>query len=191
MSIICAAMKDGVVAISGDTQANYGSLNVSAKHLRNSKKLYSVNKSVFGIVGYQAVSDMMEHLFINEKKLFKLDNRMDIYSTLLRIHEKMKDDYFIETGEDDDDQPVESSQSYSLIVNKFGIFELSSYRAVNEFNTYWAIGSGRRVALGAMHALYDTKATAKAVVEAGVRAAVEFDDSCGLPITTKTIRLVK
>jgi len=183
-------MKNGIVAISSDTQTNYGSLKVSAKHFRNIRKMFPINKSVMGIVGWVAISDMMEYLFLNEKKLFELNSRMEIYGTLLRLHEKMKEEFFIETKEDDE-QPVESSQLDALIVNKHGIFEISSYREVNEYSTFWAIGSGRRLGLGAMHALYDSKASAKEIVEAGVRASAEFDDSCGLPLKTRTINLVK
>ncbi len=190
MSIVCAALKDGVIAISCDTQSNFGSINVSAEHMQNCNKLYSVNKSIIGIVGWHAISDMVEHLIINEKKLFHLNTRMEIFSTLIKLHEKMKKDYFIETGEDDD-QPVESSQLDALIVNQNGIFEISSYREVNEYKTFWAIGSGKRMGLGAMHALYKTKATAKQIVEAGVKVAAEYDECCGLPLKTRTLKLSK
>ena len=190
MSIVCAVKKEGIIAISSDTQSTFGSITVSAKHMKNSNKLFSVKKSVIGIVGWSAISDMMQHLIDTEKKLFKLKNRMEIFSTLIKLHEKMKDDYFIETNENDD-QPVESNQLDALIVNKYGLFEIGSYREVNEYNTYCAIGSGKRFALGAMHALYDSKATAKQIVQAGVMAATEFDDGCGLPINTKTLRIGK
>ena len=76
-------------------------------------------------------------------------------------------------------------------MNKHGLFEISSYREVNEYKTFWAIGSGKRIALGAMHALYESKATAKQIVEAGVRAAAEYDDGCGLPLNTRTLRIGK
>ena len=109
MSIVCAARKNGNIAISSDTQSNFGSINVSAKHMQSSNKLYSVNQSIIGIVGWHAVSDMVQHLISNEKKLFLFANRMEIFSTLIKLHEKMKNNYFIETKEDDD-QPVESSQ---------------------------------------------------------------------------------
>ena len=190
MSIVCAAMKNGVIAISCDTQSNFGSINVTSRHIQNSNKLYSVNKSIIGIVGWHAIADMFEHLIKNEKKLFQLDTRMNIYSTLIKLHEKMKDDYFIETREDED-QPVESSQLDALIINQQGIFEISSYREVNQYKTFWGIGSGRSVALGAMHALYETKATAKQIVEAGVKAAAEFNDGCGLPLKTRTLKIKK
>jgi len=188
MSVVCAAIKNGVIAISSDTQSNFGSITVSAKHMKSSSKLYSVNQSIMGVVGWHAISDMVQHLIIHEKKLFQLNSRMEIFSTLISLHEKMKDNYFIETKEDDE-QPVESNQLDALIVNKHGLFEISSYREVNEYNTFWAIGSGRRFSLGAMHALYDTKASAKTLVEAGVKAATEFDESCGLPMNTRTMKL--
>lgn len=188
MSIVCAAIKDGVVAIACDSQSNFGSINVSADHSQNRNKLHTVNKSIIGVVGWHAVSDMIEHLIIHEKEIFQLNSRMEIFSTLLKLHAKMKDDYFIETREDDD-QPVESTQLDALIVNKHGLFEIGSYREVNEYKTYWAIGSGRRFALGAMHAVYNTKTTARKIVEAGVKAAAEYDDGCGLPLITRTFKL--
>lgn len=190
MSIVCAAVKDGEIAISCDTQSNDGSLTVSSKHIKNSNKLYVVNDSIMGIVGWNAISGMVEHLIEHNKESFKLNNRVEIFSSLVLLHEKMKDDYFIETKEHDQ-QPVESNQLDALIINKYGLFEIGSYREVNEFKTYWAIGSGRRIALGAMHALYDQKVTAKKVVESGVKAAAEFDDCCGLPVKTKVIKINK
>lgn len=148
-----------------------------------------VNGNVIGIVGWSAISDAVGHLIQHDKKMFQLDNRLAIYSTLMRLHAKMKNDYFIETKEDDE-QPVESSQLDALIINKFGLFEIGSYREVNEYQTYWAIGSGRSLGIGAMHALYDGKASAKKIVEAGVKAAAEFNESCALPLKTKTMQFI-
>ena len=56
MSIVCAAVKDGEIAISCDTQSNDGSLTVSSKHIKNSNKLYVVNDSIMGIVGWNAIT---------------------------------------------------------------------------------------------------------------------------------------
>lgn len=189
MSIVCAAIKDGVVAISSDTQSSFGSLNVSAQHIKSSNKLFSVKRSVIGIVGWTAVSNVVEHLIAHEKSLFQLDSHMEIFTTLLRLQEKMKDDYFLNSTEEDD-QPVDSNQLTALIVNKHGMFQVGSYREVNQYGTYCAIGSGKMLGLGAMHALYGTQASARKIVEAGVRAAAEFDDGCGLPLNTRTVKLV-
>lgn len=188
MSIVCAAIKNGVVAISADTLSSLGSTVVSASHKKNSDKLYSINKSVVGIVGWQSVSNILEHMMVHQRELFQLGSRMEIFSTLLQLQEKFKEEYFLNTSEEDD-QPVESNQLTALVVNRMGIFGIGSYREVNEYSTYWAIGSGRRFALGAMHAVYNKNATARSIAEAGVKAASEFEESCGLPLKTRTIRL--
>jgi ATP-dependent HslUV protease, peptidase subunit HslV len=149
-----------------------------------------VNGSVLGIVGWSAISDIVEHLITTNPKLFQLTNSMEILGTLLQLHSKMKETYFIETKEEDD-QPVESNQLDMLIINKSGVFDICSYRSVTDIATFWAIGSGRRLALGAMHAVYDSRASAKVIVETGVRAAAAFDKSCGLPLKTKTVSVQK
>lgn len=188
MSVVCAVRKAGMVAICADTQSNSGSLVSSAKHVANSNKLFSVNGSVIGVVGWTAVAEMLEHAITDDKTLFKLDGRTEIFQTVLRLHEKMKDTYKIETKEDDE-QPAESIQLHAMVANPSGIFEISSYRSVTEYKTYFAIGSGGRLALGAMHALYARQFTARKIAEAGVIAATEFDDGCGLPFNTRTFRL--
>ena len=190
MSIVCAAQSNNEVAISADTMTKYGRLNASSNHVVNSDKLYKVNDSVMGIVGWCAISSVMEHLFEHDSKLFRLGDRMEIMSTLLLLHERLKDDYFLETREDRD-QPVESIQLCALVINQNGLFEISSYREVTEYKTYWAVGSGKRLALGAMHALHEQSASAQEIAEAGVRAAAEFDDCCSLPLTSRVIETEK
>ncbi len=187
MSIVCAVKKNNEVAISADSLTSYGSLQASSRHLKNSGKLYKVDDSVIGMVGWSAISGIVEHLILQDKKIFRLGGRMEIMSTLLALHERMKDDYYLKTFEDRD-QPVESIQLQALVVNRNGLFEINSYREVNEYLTFWAMGSGKRLALGAMHALYDQKMSAKAIAEAGIRAASEFDDSCSLPLKSRVIR---
>ena len=186
MSIVCAAIKNGRIAISGDSLTSYGSLTASSSHVANCNKLYRVNDSVVGLVGWCAISTLLEHLMLQEKDLFHFGNRMQILDTMLEVHQRMKRNYFLDSR-DDHDQPVESTQLQALIVNASGLYEVSRYRSVTEYKTFWAIGSGRRYALGAMHAAYAGRKSARSVAEAGVMAASEFDDGCALPLTTKVI----
>ena len=190
MSIVCAAQSNKELAISADTMTKYGRLNASFNHVVNSDKLYKVNGCVMGIVGWCAISSVIEHLLKHDSKLFRLGDRMEIMDTLLLLHERMKDDYFLATREDRD-QPVESIQLHALVINKNGLFEISSYREVTEYKTFWAVGSGNRLALGAMHAQHAQSASAQEIAEAGVRAAAEFDDCCSLPLTPKVINMEK
>lgn len=188
MSIVCAAIKGGEIAIAADTQTSYGSLCVSAAHLYNCSKLFEVNDSIVGLVGWSAIEVIVEHLLRHETKLFRLHSRAEITDTLHKLHDKMKTDHYLETFEDRN-QPVESSQLDALIINPRGLFMIGSYREVNEFKTFWAIGSGRNLALGAMHALHAGRCSARTIVEAGVRAAAEFNDGCALPLESGVMNL--
>ena len=100
----------------------------------------------------------------------------------------MKDDYFIETSENDD-QPVESSQMDGLVISPQGIFEFDSYRGVDEYSKYWALGSGRRYALGALHSTYESERTSEEIAIAAVKASCNFDDGSALPVLFETIEL--
>ena len=93
----------------------------------------------------------------------------------------LKEKFFLNPKEEEDD-PYESSQITALIANPAGIFGIYSYREVFSFERFWAIGSGRSFALGAMFAAYNTHKTARAIAETGVRAGIEFDKSSGGPI---------
>jgi len=183
MTVITAAIKDGKISISSDTQLNFGSLKVNAKYVHDRDKLFSVNNSVIGITGWSATSQILEHLIQTDPSAFKLNNRWEIFETLLALQERLKNEYFIETNEDSD-QPVESNQLDGLIINSSGIFQFGSYREVHQYEQFWALGSGKRLALGAMHALYDSAASAQDISEAGIKAAAEFDDGCNLPLKT-------
>ena len=75
------------------------------------------------------------------------------------------------------------------MANAHGIFGVESYREVFEFERFWAIGSGRRYALGAMHATWSRSKSAREVADAGVRAGCEFDTSSAAPVRLHTLKL--
>ena len=64
-----------------------------------------------------------------------------------------------------------------------------SMREVFEYTQFWAVGSGREFALGAMQALYGRLRSASAVAKAGVEAGAIFDKNSGLPMTMYTLAL--
>jgi ATP-dependent protease HslVU (ClpYQ) peptidase subunit len=183
MTVITAALKNGKVSISGDTQSNFGATKVRANFMNDHGKLFEVNDSVIGLTGWTASTQILEHLIETQPEIFTLSSRFEVFEMFLTVHEKLKDDYFLETREDSE-QPVESNQLDGLIINPNGIFSFGSYREVHQWEKYWALGSGKRFAIGAMHALYDTGANTQEISEAGVKAAAEFDDSCNLPLKT-------
>jgi len=189
MSVITAVRKQNMICIAADGQTNYGSTIAEGKHLKNHCKIYPVNESFVGMVGWGAVEMVFEHLSTEKPELFKLDSRLEIYGTLLKLHNILKEEYFVESNDDENDQPVESSQLRGLIVNKNGLFKFDTYREVDEFVDFWAIGSGYRFALGAMHSVYEKQYNAEEIALAGIEAAIEYNDGCGRPISKEIITL--
>ena len=111
-----------------------------------------------------------------------------IYETFRKLHPMLKDEAFLNPKEEDDD-PYESSQMTVMIANPTGIFAVYSMREVFEFDRFWAIGSGRDFALGAMYSVYANAKDAAAVADAGVTAGAEFDTGTALPVSLHEVTL--
>ena len=119
---------------------------------------------------------------------FALTSRAEVFDTFRKLHPKLKEQYRLNPKEEDAD-PYESSQFTVLIANRHGLFGVYSYREVFEFERFWAIGSGRSFALGAMYAGYDKLKTAREIASLGVAAGNEFDKNSAAPVRLHTIKL--
>ncbi len=190
MSTVVVARKGNNLAIATDSLVTFGETRLPDGYEANTK-LFTVGDSIIGTVGTIA------HLPVLKQALgalapedLQLHTRDGIFNTFVKLHPTLKDRYFLNTKEQDSD-PYESSQFSILIVNHSGLFGVESYREVFEFERFWAIGSGRRFALGAMHALYSRAKTASEVAEAGVLAGCEFDTSSAAPVRLQTLKLKK
>lgn len=188
MTTLCVARKGGQVAIASDSLVTFGDTRLAHGYEANDK-LFRVGDSWFGMAGTTA------HFPVLRKALaalpadeLRLGSRDEVFDTFLKLHPKLKDTYFLNSKEDDND-PYESSQFTVLIANPRGLFGVYSYREVFEFERFWAIGSGRSFALGAMYAGFDKARTAREVAELGVRAGCEFDKSSAGPIKAHTLKL--
>jgi len=77
----------------------------------------------------------------------------------------------------------------ALIANASGIFGVYSMREVFEYTKFWAVGSGREFALGAMNSQYQRMRSATAVATAGIEAGAMFDKNSALPMTLYVLPL--
>ena len=118
----------------------------------------------------------------------KFGSKDEVFDTFLKLHPVLKDTYFLQTKEEDND-PYESSQFSVVIANQTGIYGLYSYREVFEFKEFWGIGSGRGFALGAMHATFNKAKTAREIAQAGIQAGCEFDKNSGGAMDLYTIKM--
>ena len=64
-------------------------------------------------------------------------------------------------------------------------------REVFEYTQFWAAGSGREYALGAMQARYAQLETAEAVARVGIEIGATFDRNSALPMTLYTLPLAR
>jgi ATP-dependent protease HslVU (ClpYQ) peptidase subunit len=192
MTTVVAVRKGGQVALMADTLVTFGDTRLSHR-LEANRKVFAVpdadGETIFAAAGAAAHFLVLRHaLTAQPREELRFGSKDDIFRTLTRLHGVLKESYFLQTKEEEHD-PYESSQFTLLIANPGGIFGVYSYREVFEFKEFWAIGSGRNYALGAMHALYDKARTAREVADAGIAAACEFDRNSAPPIDVFTLKL--
>ena len=188
MSTIVVVKKNGRVAIAADTLSTVGSTKSESKYLANSEKILRFGDSYIGITGSSVHGRVLESLMKKYPKKLSFNGVSNIFETYLRIHPILKDEFFLKTVEVEDDE-YESSQIEAFIANPCGIFGMFSWRDVDEYTRFWAIGSGQKYALGAMYTVYDQIDDPEEIAKLGVGAGCEFDDGSGLPCTSYSIKL--
>lgn len=188
MSTIVVATKNGSAAIGADTLTKLGATCESAKYIENSSKIVEVGQNFIALVGHASMGLVISSHFSGLKTKVKLDSPRAIFEMARALHHSLKENYYLNPQEDEDD-PFESSQLDCLIANAYGIFGLYSLRSVQQYSRFYAFGSGYKFALGAMHAVYDSDLEAEQIAHVGLAAAAEFDDSTGLPLEVKSIKL--
>ncbi|SFB97915.1 ATP-dependent protease HslVU (ClpYQ), peptidase subunit [Polaromonas sp. OV174] len=192
MTTLVVVKKAGQVAIAADTLVTFGDTRLGHRFEANSK-IFKVD-TMAGL-SYVGMAGTVAHFPVLRKAMaalpkdqLKLGSRDEVFDTFVKLHPVLKETFFLQTKEDDND-PYESSQYSVVIANASGIYGLYSYREVFEFKEFWGIGSGRSFALGAMHACWDTAKTAREVAVAGLSAGCEFDKNSAGPVDVFTLKL--
>ncbi|WP_076592178.1 Ntn hydrolase family protein [Herminiimonas arsenitoxidans] len=179
MTTCVVVKKNNEIAIACDSLVTFGDTRLSHAYEENNK-MFRIGDSYITLAGTAAHFPVMRKLLTSMGEDCKLNSRDEVFDTFTKAHQILKDKYFLNTKEEEDD-PYESSQIATLIANPHGIFGIYSYREVFSFDRFWGIGSGRNFALGAMYAVYDGAASAKEIAEIGVHAGAEFDKNTAAP----------
>ena len=192
MTTLVIVKKAGQVAIAADTLVTFGDTRLGCRFETNSKILRLDTPQG---VSYVGMAGSVAHFPVLRKAMnalppeqVLLGSKDEIFDTFTRLHPVLKDQFYLQTKEDDND-PYESSQFSVVIANHTGIYGLYSYREIFEFKLFWGIGSGRSFALGAMHACWDKAKSAREIALAGVTAGCEFDKNSALPIELYTLKM--
>lgn len=186
MSTVVAVKKDGIIVIGADTLTKYGDSKQNAELINTYSKIVKAGDNYIAYVGDASFSHILASYFNGIKNVPLLNSPQIIFETARELHKSLKEDYFLNPESEDDDD-FEPSRLECLIVNSSGIFGLYSLRSVDEFTKYYSFGTGSRYALGAMHTLYNTDATAEQIARAGLEAAAYFDDSTDSPFEIYTL----
>jgi len=188
MSTVVVVRKNGQACIAADSLTSFGDTKQSSEFVADADKILHFNDFYLGIVGSAAHHLVMKSLFLRHADKIDFSSQLAIFDSLKSIHPVLKEEYFL-NSKDEDEDAYETSRMDALLMTTKGIFGLYSMREVDEYTRYWAVGSGAEYALGAMHAVYDTLDNAAAIAEVGVRAGATFDNASALPMTSFSIKL--
>lgn len=183
MTVIVVVKKNNKVVIAADTTSSYGSTLKNAEHKENSDKIIHFKNTWFALTGFSMGKLMLQHALQDHGQDLTFNGLSDIYRSTLKLHNIFKKEYFLMTKNGGNNQPVESMQLHMLIANSSGIYEVTGDRNISEISKFWAAGSGRSIALGAMHSCYDRYKHPEKIATAGIEAACHFDAYCQLPMT--------
>jgi ATP-dependent HslUV protease subunit HslV len=187
MTTIVVVRKGDTAVLAADSLTTFGTTRLAPAYDRHPQKVLVHGDSFIGIAGSAAHQLVLENLVTRVKDL-DFHGKAAIFESFRKLHPLLKDEAFLNPKEEEDD-PYESSQMTVMIANPSGIFAVYSMREVFEFDRFWAIGSGRDFALGAMFVLYDKAKTAAAIAQAGVIAGAEFDTGTSEPVALHEIKL--
>lgn len=189
MTTVTVVKKDGRVAIAADTLTKWGSGKESSDYVANHEKIIQVGGSYVAITGSATFKLILADYFSSLDITPQLDSAADIFRIWNTMHGALKEQYYLQTGEDKEED-LESSRMDVLIANPRGIFGVAAHRTVQEFSRFYAYGSGSSYALGAMYAAYRAPSyDAEALARLGIAAAAEFHDETGLPIQSFSLAL--
>jgi ATP-dependent protease HslVU (ClpYQ) peptidase subunit len=187
MTTLVAVRKNNEIVIAGDSLTTFGDTRLSAQFDRTPDKILRYQDTYIALCGSAAHQLVFQSLLAKQGPL-DFSTKAGIFETFRKLHPILKEQHFLNPKEEEDD-PYESTQVTALVANEHGIFGVYSMREVFEYTRFWAVGTGREFALGAMHSQYPRLKTAAAVATAGIDAGATFDRNSGLPMTLYTVTL--
>ncbi len=187
MTTLVVVRKGNMAAIAADSLTTFGDTRLSDSFDASSDKMVRYGDTVIALCGSAAHQLVYENLLSTAKDL-NFNSKSEIFETFRKLHAILKDQHYLNPKEEDEDA-YESTHITALIANPTGIYGIYSMREVFEFKRFWAAGSGREYALGAMNALYDQLDSTEAIARAGVEAGATFDKNSSLPLQVVTIAM--
>jgi ATP-dependent protease HslVU (ClpYQ) peptidase subunit len=188
MSTIVAAIKNGMACLAADSLTSFGDTRQASEYVADSTKILQFDDNFIGVVGSAAHHLVLRSILEYHRDKIDFSSQMGIFESLRRLHPILKEEYFL-NSKDEDEDAYETSRIDALVVNPGGVFGIYSLREVDQYTRFWAVGSGAEFALGAMHAVYDQADSAESIAAAGIAAGATFDMSSAMPMTSHCLNL--
>ena len=188
MTTVVVTKKSGIACIAADTLATYGDMRESADLIANSDKLVRIGDAWVAPTGPASAQLVLKHFISTYEELPCLEDTDGIFDFLNVLQRALREEYFVQ-GKEDSTDDFESMRMELLIASPGGLFGAYPQRSVQEYTRFYAFGSGAEYAMGAMHAAFETAASAEELARIGVETAAHFDVATGLPLTLRTIPL--
>ena len=189
MSTIVAVIKNGRGCIAADSLTSFGDTKQAAEYVIEPDKIIRFGSdNHIGIVGSAAHHLVVSNLVERHADKFDFGGRMQIFETMRQLHPILKEEYFL-NSKDEDEDAYESSRVDALIMNRSGIYGLYALREVDQYSRFWAVGSGADFALGAMRVAWEAYDDAEAIARAGIEAGACFDNASAMPMTSYTVEI--
>ena len=187
MTTLVVVRKGNQAVIAADSLTTFGDTRLSAQFDKSPEKILHHRDTYLGFCGSAAHQLVFESLLRRHEDL-DFSSRFAIFETFRKLHPLLKEQHFLNPKEEDDD-PYESTQITALVANVHGIFGIYSMREVFEYTRFWAAGSGREFALGAMQSMYDRLDSAQDIAKLGVEIGSTFDKNSALPMSLYSVAL--
>ena len=179
MSIALAIRKDGELIVASDTLTSFGHTKVPPS-LHTAEKVRRVGGSYLAATGWGLYENILDDV-LTRRANPRLGSRGQIFAFFLRLWSDLHKKYSFVNDQIDEKEagPFGNLDSTFIIAGRTGIFYVGPDMSVTAVRHYFAIGSGAPFALGALHALHDSKLGAEAIARRAVEAAIAFDTYCG------------
>lgn len=189
MSVAVAVLKDRTLALATDSMIHFGGEKVPTDNLAD-RKMRRVGQAWLAATGWSLYSNILDDWLGGRKRMPSLATSPAVFRFFNDLWNQLHDRYsFVKDQPDDHDSPFGDLDSTFLVASPGGLFHVASDLSVTEFQRYFAIGSGASLAMGAVHALWDSELTAAEIATKAAAAAIDLDLYCGAPINVETVRL--
>ncbi len=188
MSIAVAVRKRDQIVVAADSQESFDDRRVLRDN-HGASKIVRAGSSYIANTGWGAYDNILRDYLARISRP-RLGSERAVFAFFIAFWRQLHKRYqFVndQPGEHDDPTPFADLDSSFLVVNRSGIYYVSSNISVMEFTKYYAIGSGASYALGALHALYGQPLAADALARRACEAASAFDVGCGGDIDVQRV----